>query len=52
MRSSDPEELALLHAVRLQGARIMEDLMRDLARMIVKEQADAEARGRKKKGKS
>jgi len=52
IRSRDSEEVALLHRVRAQGAKLLDEIMTDLARRIVKEQADAEERGRKKnKGK-
>lgn len=50
-RSSDPDELALLDAVRLEGARVLSEILTELSRKIVKEQADAEERGRRRKGK-
>lgn len=49
-RSRDSAELALLDEVRLEGAKLLDELMTSLARKIVKEEADAQARGRKKRG--
>ncbi len=48
INSRDGAELALLEKVRVESAQVIDDLLTALARKIVKEQADAQERGRKK----
>jgi hypothetical protein len=50
IRSRDPEERALLDRARHEGFKVLDGMMDALARKIVKETADAQERGRKKKG--
>jgi len=49
--NSTGEEWDLLDAARLEVANVLDDVLTALARKIVKEQAEAEERGRKQKGK-
>lgn len=49
LRSRDPEERALLEAARIEAVKVVDELMTNLARKIVKEQADAQKRGKQSK---
>lgn len=44
----DPAEFALLDDARAEGFALLNDIIAQLARKIVKETADAQERGRKK----
>lgn len=48
IHSRDPVERDLLEAARVAGQKLLDDLMTNLARKIVKETADAQNRGAKK----
>lgn len=45
---AEGEEFDLLDGARIAASEVVDDLLTSLARKIVKEQADAEERGRKK----
>ena len=49
IRSRDPEERQLLEAIRKEAVNVIDDLMTNLARKIVKEQSEAQKRGERKK---
>lgn len=48
LRSRDADEVAMWEAVRVEANKVVDDLMTTLARKIVKEQADAQERGKHK----
>jgi hypothetical protein len=51
LHTEDAEERELLLAMRSEGLKVLDDVLTNLARRIVKEQALAEERGRKKQPK-
>lgn len=52
LETRDPDEFALLDRARVEGFKVLDDLLTSLARKIVKETADAQKRGQKKGGRS
>lgn len=49
LRTEDSDERALLAAVKEEGVKVLSDTITNLAREIVKETAEAQKRGSKKK---
>lgn len=46
LRSGDGDEVAMYEAIRCEAVYVIDDLMTNLARKIVKEQADAQNRAK------
>lgn len=52
IRTKNSTERDLINAARKEAADVLDDILTNLARKIVSEQAAAEDRGRKKQGRS
>lgn len=50
LRTHDGDERDFWEAVRLEAPKVIDDLLKNLARYIVNETAEAQKRGKKKKG--